>query len=114
MRHRDAHKYPPYHRMARIVLRSREEQAGAAFADAMAASFTSALQAMQSAGPAEVRLLGPAEAPVFRLKGYHRFHYQLQSPSPATLHKLLRAVMPTLHPPAGIELALDIDPFSML
>ena len=32
--------------------------------------------------PDEVRLLGPAEAPVFRLKGYYRFHFQLQSPSP--------------------------------
>src|SRR3569623_2357385 len=99
--------------MARIILRAREEQAGAAFADAMAASFASSLQAMQSAGPAEVRLLGPAEAPVFRLKGYHRFHCQLPSPSPATLHRLLRAVMPTLHPPAGVELALDIDPYSL-
>jgi primosomal protein N' (replication factor Y) len=114
MRHRLAHNYPPYHRMARIIIRAREEQAGAAFADAMAAAFASALQAMQAAGPAEVRLLGPAEAPVFRLKGYHRFHYQLQSPSAATLHKLLRGVMPTLHPPAGVELALDVDPFSML
>ena len=68
----------------------------------------------QADGPAEVRLLGPAEAPVFRLKGYYRYHFQLQSPSPATLHKLLRAVLPTLHPPAGVEFALDVDPFSML
>ena len=114
MRHRQVHNYPPYHRMARIILRAREEQAGAAFADVMAAAFTSALQAMQAVGSAEVRLLGPAEAPVFRLKNYYRYHYQMQSPSAATLHKLLRAVMPTLHPPTGIELALDVDPFNML
>ena len=39
----------------------------------------------------EVRLLGPAEAPVFRLKGYYRFHFQLQSASAAQLHQLMRA-----------------------
>jgi primosomal protein N' (replication factor Y) len=61
-----------------------------------------------------VRLLGPAEAPVFRLKGYHRYHFQLQSASPGTLHQLLRAVVPTLRPPNGVEVTVDIDPLNML
>ena len=51
--------------------------------------------------------IGPAEAPVFRLKGYYRYHFQLQSPSPGALHKVLRAVLPTLSPPSGVELAVD-------
>ena len=53
-------------------------------------------------------------APVFRLKGYHRFHFQLTSPSAGALHRLLRAVVPTLRAPAGIEFTLDVDPFQML
>jgi primosomal protein N' (replication factor Y) len=73
----------------------------------MAAAFHTALTP-------EVRLLGPAEAPVFRLKGYFRFHFQLQSASPGTLHQVLRAVLPTLKPPAGVEFTLDVDPFNML
>jgi primosomal protein N' (replication factor Y) len=64
--------------------------------------------------PAEVRLLGPAEAPVFRLKGYYRYHFQLQSPSPGVLHQLLRAVLPVVRPPAGVEFTIDIDPLNML
>ena len=62
----------------------------------------------------EVRLLGPAEAPVFRLKGNYRYHFQLQSPGPATLHQILRAVLPTLRTPSGVEFTLDVDPFDML
>jgi len=64
--------------------------------------------------PPEVRLLGPAEAPVFRLKGYYRFHFQLQSSSPGMLHQVLRAVLPAQRPPAGVEFTLDVDPFNML
>jgi primosomal protein N' (replication factor Y) len=61
-----------------------------------------------------VRILGPAEAPVFRLKGYYRFHFQLQSASAAALHHVLRAALPGLRPPAGVEFTLDVDPFNML
>ena len=59
--------------------------------------------ALANGAPAEVRLLGPAEAPVFRLKGYYRFHFQLQSASAAALHQLLRRVLPTVRPPNGVE-----------
>jgi primosomal protein N' (replication factor Y) len=114
LKHRQEHGYPPYQRLARIVVRAKEQQAGAGLADRMAEAFRQGLQSLRGEGPAEVRLLGPAEAPVFRLKGYYRYHYQLQSSSAGMLHKLLRAVLPGLQPPAGVELTLDVDPFSML
>jgi primosomal protein N' (replication factor Y) len=112
--HRRLHNYPPYQRLARIILRSRDQEAVAAFAERMAGAFQAVLAGPADGGPPEIRLLGPAEAPVFRLKGYYRFHFQLQSPSPATLHQVLRAVLPTLRPPAGVEFTLDVDPFNML
>src|SRR5438093_858869 len=55
-----------------------------------------------------------AERPVFRLKGFCRFHFQLQSASPAALHQLLRTVLSGIRPPAGVEFTLDIDPLNML
>jgi primosomal protein N' (replication factor Y) (superfamily II helicase) len=110
--HRRAHNYPPYQRLARIIIRSRDQQAGGDFSERMAAAFQLALHALPEAD--RPRLLGPAEAPVFRLKGHFRYHFQLQSPSPAVLHKVLRAVLPTVHAPAGVEYTLDIDPFNML
>ena len=61
----------------------------AQFADRLAGAFRAALatEARRSDSPASLRLLGPAEAPVFRLKGYYRYHFQLQSPSAAPLHQ---------------------------
>lgn len=114
--HRRMHNYPPYQRLARLIVRSREQDAAGAFADKLGVAFQAALQSLQPTDgqPAQVRLLGPAEAPVFRLKGYYRFHFQLQSPSAMVLHQLLRKVLPLLRPPAGVEFSLDVDPLNML
>ncbi len=58
--------------------------------------------------------LGPAEAPVFRLKGYYRFHFQLQASSSAFLHQVLRTVVPAVRLPHDVDLTIDIDPQDML
>ena len=33
---------------------------------------------------------------------------------PATLHQLLRAVLPAVRTPRGIEVTIDVDPYNML
>ncbi|HEV3202999.1 MAG TPA: primosomal protein N', partial [Gemmataceae bacterium] len=112
---RHAHLYPPFNRMARLIVRSRDQVAGSAFADRLAAKLNQALGGPQipDAG-AVIRILGPAEAPVFRLKGYYRYHFQLQSPSSAALHQILRSVLPTVRIPHGVEFTVDMDPMNML
>src|SRR5262249_2195542 len=111
---RRAHGYPPYQRMARLIIRSKDQKAALAFAERLAAAFHHSLSTLEkSATPAAVRLLGPAEAPVFRLKGYFRYHFQLQSASSAALHHLLRGVLPASRPPAGVAYALALDPLNM-
>lgn len=114
--HRHAHHYPPYQRMARLIVRSRDQETADAFSQQMATAFQTAHTRLAESrtGWVGVRLLGPAEAPVFRLKGYYRFHFQLQSASAGALHELLRAVLPAIRPPSGVEFTLDVDPYSML
>ncbi len=113
LEHRLAHHYPPYQRMARLIVRGKDQDKVGEFADRLAGAFRVALDKLRSSG-GEVRLLGPAEAPVFRLKGHYRFHFQLQSPHSGTLHQVLRAVVPTVRAPKGVELAIDIDPLDMV
>ena len=118
--HRHDHNYPPYQRLARLIIRGRDQAKAGAFAESLAGVFNTVITELASGQPTgrrgllEMRLLGPAEAPVFRLKGYYRFHFQLQSRSPAMLHKVLRAVLPALPPRSGVEFTLDVDPFNML
>ena len=123
MKVRRLFSYPPYQRMARLVIRSKDEKHANEYADRLASAFRVHLEKRKtsplppgegSVAREELRLLGPAEAPVFRLKGYFRFHFQMQSASSGLLHEVLRAVLPTVRVPSGVELTVDIDPQDML
>jgi primosomal protein N' (replication factor Y) len=130
--HRKQHQYPPFERMARLIVRSEKEEAAAEFADKLAGAFQEATKRAASVSPglapgaaepgvnaglngkAAVRVLGPAECPVFRLNNFYRFHFQVQSADSAVLHEVLRTVLAVARPPHGIEFQVDVDPFSML
>ncbi len=116
LEHRRKHAYPPFERLARLIIRGEKQEVTAAFADTLAGAFREAQRLLQQRQPSlpEVRVLGPAEAPVFRLKDYFRYHFQLQAPQAGVLHQLLREVLGVLRPPHGVEFQIDIDPFSML
>ncbi|MBY0461027.1 MAG: primosomal protein N' [Gemmataceae bacterium] len=113
--HRKLHKYPPYERLARLIVRSEKEDAASAFADVLATAFKEATRRVAlTSKHAPPRVLGPAECPVFRLNNFYRFHFQVQSDSSAVLHELLRNVLALAKPPSGVEFQVDIDPYSML
>ncbi len=110
--HRKTHGYPPYQRLARLIVRSRDAKPAAHFAERLAELFLESLKKIE--GGSAVRVLGPAEAPVFRLKGYYRYHFQLQSASSGVLHQVLRDVLPATRPPDRVEFSIDVDPHNML
>ncbi|HSQ54413.1 MAG TPA: hypothetical protein VLM40_01610, partial [Gemmata sp.] len=132
--HRKEHQYPPYQRLARLIVRSEKEDAASEFAETLAGAFQLAIKRTTTGGPgytpaadepavnpwmtakapAPVRLLGPAECPVFRLSGNYRFHFQIQSADSAVLHDVLRNVLASVRPPANVEFQVDVDPFNML
>ena len=113
---RREHNYPPYQRLVRLIVRSKEMQAASDVAERLAGAFRVALEtSTAAAAPAQdLRLLGPAEAEVFRLKGYYRYHFQLQSPSSVYLHEVLRRVLPVVKLPKGVDVSVDVDPQDML
>jgi primosomal protein N' (replication factor Y) len=109
---RKEHGYPPYQRLARLIIRSTKEDAANAFANTLAGAFKLASAKYQNQGL--VRVLGPAECPVFRLNDYFRFHFQLQSENSGTMHALLRDVVNSARAPSGVEFQVDVDPYSMM
>lgn len=108
---REPHGYPPFQRLARVIIRSRDAEAAQQFADRLAGAFR---VTQDRRGQSGVRLLGPAEAPVFRLNGFSRFHFQLQSPSSAQLHEVLREALASVRAPHEVDCQVDIDPFDMM
>ncbi len=124
MAHRKQHQYPPFQRLARLIVRSEQEDAASNFADTLAAAFAEAMKRADAknkdtanserGGGPPLRLLGPAECPVFRLNGFYRFHFQVQSGDSAVLHAVLRDVLAIAKPPSGVEFQVDVDAYNML
>lgn len=104
---RQQHGFPPFQRLARVVVRSRD----VAQADAIVQTLARSLQTLLRPGQ---RLLGPAEAPLRRLEGYFRFHFLFFSPRKADLHEPLRGMIAAVPVPRGVDVTVDVDPVNML
>lgn len=105
--HRRDKNFPPFARMARIVARGPVEPTVDEYLTRLAA-------ALRAAAPAEVRLIGPAQAPVTKIKHMFRYHLQLRAPAAGPLQDLLRSVVPDVQVPSRVEVAVDVDPISQL
>jgi primosomal protein N' (replication factor Y) len=101
------HGVPPFGRLVRLIVRGADESASLHYLQALSA-------ALAAEAPPTVKLLGPAPAPVVKIRNLFRFHLQLRAPSPKPLQDLLKSVIPQHPAPHGVELAVDVDPVSLL
>jgi hypothetical protein len=60
-----------------------------------------------------VRVLGPAPAPLGRLRGEHRFQFFIKSPSRAEMRGAVRAAL-AARPDLARRVTIDVDPLSVL
>jgi primosomal protein N' (replication factor Y) len=103
---RERSHYPPFGRLASIVVSGPDRPTTESFARRLCA-----------AAPHDetVRILGPAEAPIAVVRGRHRFRILIKAPRAYDLSAHMRD---WLHqapkPAAGIKLEVDIDPMSFL
>jgi len=107
---RKAWSYPPYTSMVRMVVRGPREPVAKEFAQ----HFAKLLAEAFGADGVAARLLGPAPAPIARLRGLHRFHLQVQADDGPALHASIKRVLPKLAPPDDVQWIVDVDPLDML
>jgi primosomal protein N' (replication factor Y) len=100
-------RVPPFGRIVRMIARGPREAAVQQYMERLGA-------ALKEAADASIRVLGPAPAPIVKIRNLYRFHLQARSPVAGALQVLAREVPARLPPPRGIELSIDIDPTSML
>jgi primosomal protein N' (replication factor Y) (superfamily II helicase) len=108
---RRALAYPPFSRLAAIHLEGKDAGQTAASARALARAVERSLPPPASG----VRLLGPAPAPLSRLRGHTRWQLLLKAPQHRVLRPVLDAVEVALAAlPRGVRGVLDVDPGAML
>ena len=111
LRERREFAYPPYTQLARIVIRAKDRAAAVNAAREVAAALRAEAAGMS---PPPV-VLGPAEAPVARIEGYHRQHLLLKAAGSEALSRLLNGPAGALtNKLKGAEAMVDVDPLSML
>lgn len=100
---------PPYHALARIILRSLDD----ATVHQEAKRIVKELRDEVTRQGLAVRLLGPAPAPVMRLRKYFRYHFQLAAAEIDTIRNFWREIVPRLKVAPEVELTIDVDPLDL-
>jgi primosomal protein N' (replication factor Y) len=101
---RRAMRYPPHVAMVNVVVRGRT------FEEAMAGAHDLADAARGAPGFA---ILGPAPAPLTKLRGEHRAQFFLKGTNRRVMREALQLAM-SRHPKLLKRISIDVDPLSML
>ena len=106
---REALIYPPYGNVVRIVVRGRDDAATSAWAGHIAERLRT-----EAADTVGLRVLGPAPAPIARLRDRFRWHVQIHGPDDTTLRDIVRRATTGLKTPDDVAWIIDVDPIEML
>jgi primosomal protein N' (replication factor Y) len=100
--------YPPYVSLVRALVQGwnpqRVHEAAKQLGDKLKATFDEQ----------QMRILGPAEPPLYKLKGRTRMHLLLKCPQLEAVLPTLRRVAETMPNDNNLQVVLDVDPVSML
>ena len=109
LKHRKAMKAPPFCSMARVILRSLDEK----LVGNESKRIVQAMREIIKEKGIAVRVLGPAPAPITRLRKHYRYHFQMTSEKIITIQELWRQIVPLLKVASDVELTIDVDPVDL-
>jgi primosomal protein N' (replication factor Y) len=107
---RQAHLYPPFASLIRLIFRGESEPMTEQFAESAGEKLRTAIEATAI----EHRLLGPAPCPIAKLRGLFRHHLLVSSPHSDQLRAAVESVIANLEPPEGVQWVVDVDPVDLL
>jgi len=98
--------YPPFGRLAVVRVEATDAERAERAAEALVRRGAHQL-------PGSVRLLGPAPAPLARLRGVHRVQLLVKAPTVGDMQRALTA-LERAHGDQGVRLVFDVDPALVL
>jgi primosomal protein N' (replication factor Y) len=106
IRFRQSMRYPPAVSLVNIIVRGKS--AGEALSDAEVLA-----RHLRRGVPASVRVLGPAPAPLGRLRGEHRVQCFLKGRERRAMRDALKRAL-AAHPALQRRVTVDVDPLTVL
>jgi len=107
---REQYGYPPLNQMIRFIVRGPQESTSEQFAEQVADTLR---EKIDNQG-LEARVLGPAPAPMAKLRGRFRFHILIRAKEIIAIREVARELTASLRPPDEVQWAADVDPLDML
>ncbi len=104
IKEREEAGYPPFRRLANIVLASESRPEVEAYGKA--------LFVVLEATIAEAEILGPVDCPLERLQGRWRKHFLLKFPADAS--PIALKSVPLLSGDKNVQVTVDVDPYSLM
>ena len=108
LQRRELLRFPPFVRLAAIRLQGNVEARVRGAAERTAATARRLIARGEQAD-----VLGPAPAPLSKLRGKHRWQLLLRAADHGPLHRIARSLRDS-HDVRGVELAVDVDPVALL
>jgi primosomal protein N' (replication factor Y) len=101
-------RYPPFSAMANVLIRDAKQE--------LAMRMSSELGLLMTPPPENLKILGPAEAPVPRLKAEFRYQFLIKAASRKALNELLQQIrsFAIQRKWSATALLIDVDPLSLM
>ena len=100
--------YPPFSAMANVLVRSEKQE--------MALRMSAELAILVTPPPEKLKVMGPAEAPVPRLKNEYRYQFLIKAASRKVLNELLQRfrAFAVERKWGATALVIDVDPLTLM
>jgi primosomal protein N' (replication factor Y) len=108
--------YPPFSYLACLRVQGNQQEVTAAMAQRVGRRMMGILEKWPKRGK-EIKVLGPVEAPLAKLKGKYRWQILVKSEGAGLLHYFLREAegfARKMLRSSGVNLIMDVDPYQML
>jgi primosomal protein N' (replication factor Y) len=98
-------EWPPFGRLAALILSGPDE-----------AALDTLVRQLARVAPRydNVRVLGPAPAPLARLRRRHRRRFLIKAPRGVSIQRVISEWLESVRPPSSIRIQVDIDPYSFM
>jgi primosomal protein N' (replication factor Y) len=103
--------WPPISRMINLQMSSLNREKGREGAMSIAAF--ARLRCQETSAVARIDVLGPAEAPIARIRGRHRWQLLLMGKDSRALHTLVKDLLAGTKQ-KGLEIKVDVDPMNFM
>ena len=103
---RREHGYPPFSHLCNVVVSAQDEKRARDHAEALALGCA-------ACGAEGVTILGPASAPLARLRGRNRWHLLIKAAAANAISQALQHALGCARPPRDVTVVIDMDPESL-